>query len=115
MLAPRSAGGKGLELTLTKTVTGQYDPSTGSSTNTGTSYEGSGFRQDYDLKDVDGTLILRGDVEILVSPVQLDGTDLPAPATGDAITFDNIAYTIIDVKPWNYAGLAVGFAVQARK
>lgn len=115
MLAPRSAGGKGLALTLGKKVTGAYDPATGSSTSTTTSYSGSGFRSEYELKDVDGILIKQGDVEILVSPLQVSGGDMPAPAAGDTITFDGVTYSVMSVQPWNFAGLAVGFQVQARK
>lgn len=115
MLAPRSEGGKGLALTLTKTTAGAYNPATGSSTNTTASYSGSGFRSEYELNDVDGILIKQGDVEILVSPLQISGSDMPAPATGDTITFDGVIYSVMSVQPWNFAGLAVGFQVQARK
>lgn len=115
ILAPRSSGGKGLELTLTKTTVGAYNPATGGSTNTTASYSGSGFRQEYKLKDVDGLLVKQGDVEILVSPLQISGTDMPAPATGDTITFDGAVYSVVSVSPWNFAGLAVGFVVQARR
>lgn len=114
-LAPRSRGGKGLELTLRRIVSGEYDPETGTSPSTTTDYAGSGLRQSYDLKDVDGTLILAGDVKFLVSPVLLDGSDTPEPQTLDIVLFDGQQYTVQSVKPWNYAGLAVGFEVQARK
>lgn len=115
MLAPRSEGGKGLALTLTKTTAGAYNPATSSSTNTTAAYSGSGFRSEYELKDIDGILIKQGDVEILVSPLQISGSDMPAPASGDTITFDGVVYSVMSVQPWNFAGLAVGFQVQARK
>lgn len=114
MLAPRSKGGKGLEMTLIKSVKGPRDPDTGGATTASTNYAGSAFRDTYEQKDIDGTLIKIGDVKFLVSPVQFSGSDMPQPATQDKILFDGKLYTVIQVNPWNYAGLAVGFEVQAR-
>ena len=114
MLAPRSKGGKGAELTLTKTQKGPRDPDTGGSSTIVTSFGGSGMRENYVQKDIDGSLIKIGDVKFLVSPVLLSGVDMPQPATQDKILFEGKLYTVIQVNPWNYAGLAVGFEVQAR-
>ena len=114
MLAPRSKGGKGAELTLQKTEKGPRDPDTGGSSTVVTSFLGSGLRETYEQKDIDGSLIKIGDMKFLVSPVQLAGTDMPQPATQDKVLFDGKQYTVIQVNPWNYAGLAVGFEVQAR-
>lgn len=114
MLAPRSKGGKGAELTLTKTQKGPRDPDAGGSSTIVTSFGGSGMRENYVQKDIDGSLIKIGDVKFLVSPVLLSGVDMPQPATQDKILFDGKLYTVIQVNPWNYAGLAVGFEVQAR-
>lgn len=115
MLTSRSKGGKGLKLTISKTVDGEYDPETGEAGQTVVEYSGSGFRQVYDIKVVDGQLIQRDDVQIIVSPVQLSGEDMPAPVHGDAITFDGTKYGVESVAPWNFAGLDLGFVVQARK
>lgn len=114
-LAPRSSGGKGLALTLIKKTAGAYDPATSSSTNTTTSYSGSGLREEYDLKDVDGAMVRQGDVKFLVSPMLINGNDTPEPSADDSITFDGSTYSVVSVSPWNYAGIAVGFEVQARK
>lgn len=114
MLAPRSRGGKGLEMTLTRSAKGPRDPDTGGSSTVVTSFLGSGLRETYEQKDIDGSLIKIGDVKLLVSPVQLAGPDMPQPATQDKVLFDGKLYTVIQVNPWNYAGLAVGFEVQAR-
>ncbi|WP_238173925.1 hypothetical protein [Pseudomonas aeruginosa] len=73
MLAPRSKGGKGLELRLTKFEQGEYDPATGGSPTIERRFDGSGMRQDYDVRVIDGSLIQQGDVEIIMSPVQLGG------------------------------------------
>lgn len=114
MLAPRSKGGKGAPLTLSRTVKGPRNPDTGASTDVTTSYSGSGLRESYQQADIDGTNIKVGDVKFIVSPSQLGGTDMPQAAPQDKVTFDGKVYTVIQVNPWNYAGLAVGFEVQAR-
>lgn len=115
LLAPRSLGGKGLEMTLRRTTTGAYDPATGGASVTTADYTGSAFRDSYSRAEIDGTLIRADDTKLLLSPIQLDGTDLPEPAAQDKIIFDGSEYSIVTVRPWNYAGLAVGFEVQARK
>jgi hypothetical protein len=115
LLAPRSSGGKGLELTLTRNTAGEYDPNTGGSTTSVQNFDGSGFRENYKQSDIDGTRIKQGDFKILISPVLLNGSDMPKPESQDSILFDGDIYTIQSVDPWDYAGLAVGYSVQARK
>jgi len=115
MLAPRSMGGNGLELSLVRVTIGDYDPETGSTPDTTTQYDGSGFRDTYKQSDIDGSRIKQGDVKLLVSPVLLTGADMPKPVSQDKILFDGDTYTVQNVEPWNYAGLNVGFSVQARK
>lgn len=114
MLAPRSKGGKGLELVLRREILGEYDPDAPQAPSE-LVVNGSGFREEYDNKYIDGTLIVRGDVKLLVSPAQLTGEDMPTPLSNDRIQFDGTTYTVIAVGPWNYAGLAVGFELQVRK
>lgn len=115
MLAPRSMGGNGLELSLVRVTTGEYDPDLGSSPVTTVQYDGSGFRENYRQQDIDGTRIKQGDVKLLISSVLLNGADMPQPISQDKILFDGDTYTVQNVDPWDYAGLAVGFSVQARK
>jgi len=114
MLAPRDRGGKGAEMTLLRRQQGAYDPVAGGSQTVIVNHLGSAFRDTYDQKDIDGTRIKQGDVKLLVSPEKLDGTVLPTPTTQDQMIFNGKTYTLVAVEPWNYAGLAVGFEVQAR-
>lgn len=114
MLAPRDRGGKGAEMTLRHRQQGAYDPVAGGSQTVIVNHIGSAFRDTYAQKDIDGTRIKQGDVKLLVSPEKLDGSELPTPTTQDQVIFDGKTYTLIAVVPWNYAGLDVGFEVQAR-
>lgn len=114
LLSPRTAGGYGAPLALSSVTHGAYDPATGSASETVTVYSGSGLRESYDAKDIDGTMIRSGDARLIVSPVQLSGADMPTITTSDRVTFDNTVYKVVQVSPWNYAGLTVGFELQVR-
>lgn len=115
LLAPRSVGGKGLELTLVRVTEGEYDPEAGGASQVTENFDGSGFRENYRQSEIDGSRVQQGDFKILISPVLLTGSDMPQPVSQDKILFDGDTYTIQNVDPWDYAGLAVGFSVQARK
>lgn len=113
MLAPRPKG-KGLELVLRKKTVGEYNPETGGQDTTWAETGGSGLRTNYDLADIDDTYILQGDVRIIVSPVTLDGADMPQASTNDEIVFDGSSYNVINVGPWRYANVTCGFELQCR-
>jgi len=115
MLKPRSAGGYGFEATLTTEVVGAYDPATGTAPVTVTNYAGSAFRDTFRKDEIDGTRVLESDVKFLVSPKLVNGNTTPILNPEYKITFDGDVYTIINVSPWNYAGLTIGFEVQGRK
>jgi len=115
MLGLRASGGKGAALTLQKATAGAYDPGTGTAGSTTVDYAGSAFRDTYKQSEIDGSRIKQGDVKFLVSPLLLNGADMPEPAALDKVVFDGSTYTVQYVLPMNYAGLAVGFEVQARK
>lgn len=114
MLAPRSKGGKGLECTLTKISQGAYDPELGGYPVVTVDHAGSAMRDNYDNHSIDGTNVRVGDFRLYVSPVKLDGADMPEPAPDDKITFDGKEVTVVRCKPWNYAGLACGYEAQVR-
>lgn len=113
MLAPRPQG-KGLGLTLRQKSVGEYNPDTGGQETVWTVVDGSGLRTTFDLKDIDNTYILEGDVEILMSPVKLDGTDMPQPSTNDLIDFDGSSYNVVGVRPGDYAGVECFYKAHCR-
>lgn len=113
MLAPRTKG-KGLALTLRKKTVGEYNPETGGQDTVWTETDGSGLRTNYKQEDIDGTYVLQGDTRILLSPVSLDGTDIPEPSTNDQISFDGSLYNVIRVGPWRYANVTCGYELQCR-
>lgn len=114
MLAPRPQG-KGLGLTLRKKTVGEYNPETGGQDVVWTEYDGSGLRTGFDLEDINGTYILEGDIEILMSPTLIDQkTDMPKPSTNDVLVFDGSSYNIVGVRPGNYAGLNCFYKAHCR-
>lgn len=113
MLAPRPHG-KGASLVLRKKTVGEYNPETGGQDVVWTEYNGSGLRTTYDLKDIDNSYILEGDVEILMSPVMTDGADMPQPSTNDVIVFDGSSYNVVDVRPGNFIGLDCFYKAHCR-
>lgn len=113
MLAPRTKG-KGLALTLRKKTVGEYNPETGGQDTVWTETDGSGLRTNYKQEDIDDTYILQGDTRILLSPVALNGADIPEPSTNDQIAFDGSTYNVIRVGPWRYADVTCGYELQCR-
>ncbi len=114
-LAPRSKGGKGLECDVAAITQGEYDTDLGGYPVTTVVHNGSAMREEYSSGSIDGTNIRVGDFKLLLSPVKLDGSDMPEPKTDDTVTFNGQTAAVVRVKPWNYAGLACGFEVQVRK
>lgn len=113
MLAPRPKG-KGATLRLSKKSVSEYNPETGGQDVVWSAHIGSGLRTSFGIKDIDDSYILEGDVEILISPVKLNGTNMPQPKTNDVIEFDGSSYNVIGVRPGDYAGLECFYKVHCR-
>ncbi|WP_426126318.1 hypothetical protein [Pararhizobium sp. PWRC1-1] len=65
----------------------------------------------YDARNIDGTVIKTGDVQIYISAVGME----IAPTVGDLITAAGAGYRIIDADPNNYDGMTnVVFIVHGR-
>lgn len=101
----------GQQVTVTREVKGGYDPETGMTTpDTTQSYSVNGAALNYRHQDVDGTLIQRGDVRVLLSP----GAAFE-PQPGDKVALaDGTVLTVISARPTKPAGMAVLFEVQCR-
>lgn len=112
-LGPR---GKGAPVTLNKITDGVFDPETSSIIGGGiTSYDSSGLRVKYTSYDYRDTNIVHGDFQLYLSPVLVDGTDCPEPLIGDTVEFQNDLYKVINLEPWNAAGVVCGWKLQMRK
>jgi len=114
--ADRLLKGKGQAITITRQISGAYDPATGGATVTTTTQTGWGAIFDYGNKNIDGTLIKQGDRQLLLSAVNAAGTALTAPALNDTVTDKNgIVYTIVNpLKTIAPAGTTVLFDCNLR-
>lgn len=123
MLAPKSAGGKGQAITLTKKSGGTYNPATSQVEGAGTASQyTSGIVSEYKsasrggLQRQDGSLIQSGDRSLRLSPYAVDGAPLsPGPGLDDQITLANgQSYTITTVSMLNPAGLVIYYDCNIR-
>jgi len=116
MLGLRSKGGKGEKLKLTISSTDEPEVIDGIVVPNEDIYLGSAVRIEYTNRDINDTVIKMGDVKFLVSPIQIDGTDMPTEIQPQSkIEFAGSVYSVVNSKPWNFTGLSIGFEVQARK
>ncbi len=99
----------GSTATLGRVTTGAYDPATGSATTTSTPETVTCAIFDYPLRVIDGTRILTGDKQALMSAVGV----LP-PKPGDTLTWQSTVYTVVTSKPLAPAGTDVLHDVQVR-
>lgn len=100
----------GQAVTLTRLGDGVYDPQTGTVARSGTTYSGYGAPVNYAQRDIDGTMILRTDVRVLLGP-QIGAN----PTTGDTLTVGGDIYTVVASNPLAPGGVVVLHDVQCRK
>lgn len=94
-------------VTITHTVSGSYNPSTGSVTNTTRTETGVAALLNYPLlrygiNEIEGTQIVAGDKRCLMSP-----NGITQPSINDTVLANGITYTIKNVKASNPAGTPV--------
>jgi hypothetical protein len=102
----------GQQVTLTHNTAGVYDPTTGTVATTSSTELGHGVIFDYParmsgLSQADGTLILQGDKQLLLSAV-----GITAPKVGDLALANGITYIIKNIKSLNPAGTVVMYECQ---
>jgi len=123
MLAPKSAGGKGQAITLTRKYGGAYNPATSQVEGVSTaSQDTSGIVSEYKsasrggLQRQDGSLVQSGDRSLRLSPYAIDGTPLnPGPGLDDQITLaSGNTFTITTVSSLKPAGLVIYYDCNIR-
>lgn len=117
MLAPKASGGKGQQVTLDLVDQGAYDPTTGA-TGTGsiTRQTGSGIEEHFRSSQIDGSLIMVGDVRFMLSPLTTDG-DLITTAVVDALVEypDGRKWRVKGAEPFAPAGTLVYTILHLRR
>ena len=105
---------KGGIVVLRQVVTGEYDPDLGTAPITSTDYDGTAVKINYDVENIDGTLIQAGDQQLLLSPLQRNGTPMPAPTAADLVLFGGASYTVKAVETTAPIDVAVLHTLQLR-
>lgn len=99
----------GAPMMLKRSEEGDYDPSTGSSSSVTQEHVATGVMLEYAQRDVDGTLIQQGDQRVYLSPGLV-----VTPETGDTLSFNGSAFTIVASRPLAPASKVVLHDVQVR-
>ncbi|MDO8033583.1 hypothetical protein ACWYXK_14010 [Janthinobacterium lividum] len=105
---------KGGIVVLRQVVKGEYDPDLGTAPSTTTDYEGTGVKINYETENIDGTLILAGDQQLLLSPLQRNGAPMPTPTAADLVLFGSVSYTVKAVETTAPVDVAVLHTLQLR-
>lgn len=112
--ADQSLRRKGGIVVLRQVVTGPYDPDLGTAPIATTDHEGTGVKINYEAENIDGTLIQAGDQQLLLSPLQRNGTPMPQPTAADVVLFGGASYTVKAVETTTPVDVAVLHTLQLR-
>lgn len=117
VLAPKSAGGKGQQVTLEVTDQGAYDPTTGA-TGTGsiTRQTGSGIEEHFRSTQIDGALIMVGDVKFMLSPLTTAGALITTAVVDALVEYpDGRKWRVKGAEPFAPAGTLVYTTLHLRR
>lgn len=99
----------GQVVTLTHSAPGTYDPATGSVANTLTTQTAVAVELDYSEREIDGTLVQRGDKKLLLA-----ASGLTVPTVDDTVTVRSVVYTIKSVNTVAPGGVDIVYELQGR-
>lgn len=106
---------KGGVVVLRRETPGEYDPEVGGpGAGSETDYEGTGVKLDYDVQLIDGTNILRGDQQLLLSPLQRNGQPMPVPKNSDLVLIGATTYFIKNVAKLEPTDTSLLYTLQLR-
>ena len=105
---------KGLTCTITKQTAGTYSTSTGVASVSTSTQSAYGALFDYENKNIDGTLVKKGDRRLLLSALNTALAALTAPSVNDTVAANSVTYTIVAIRPIAPSGVAVAYDCQIR-
>jgi hypothetical protein len=107
-VATRLLTDKGQQVTFSRETSTGFDPEAGINTTTTSTITGYGAAFDYNSSEIDGTIVVKGDIRFLFEAGS-------APQQDDVVTIDSIIYRVMAVKTTSPAGTAVLYECQLRK
>ena len=104
----------GEPLTLVSKSFGAYDPETGSNTTSTTSVPFIGYMATYDLGEIDGTNVIRGDRRVYLGSRDSDGNAI-SPEVDDEVTGTGDRVSIVSVSKVMSSGVVICHICQVRE
>lgn len=108
-----AASDRGREITITRKTAGTYDQTTGTATQTEESYPGRGRVGDYADRQIDGTLIRRGDRRVTWLPDVENESFVPRES--DIVSFGDEIATVVSVKVRELGDEWFAYTLQIRR
>lgn len=102
---------KGKDITLKRITTGAYNPATSSATQSSVNHSFKGMILNYTNREIDGSLILRGDRKIVLAA---KGATV-VPVISDQISVDSEVLKVVDVRQIEETGVDVVYICQCRR
>lgn len=107
----RLLGRFGTDVTISRSSAGAYDPETGKAASSTATWMAKAARgEPYSSREIDGTLIMAGDLKLIVSA---DETHDLEP--GDTITIEAEVWRVVKPNPVRPATTTVAYMAQLRK
>ena len=101
----------GLPITVTRSTVDSFDPALGYTVpGADIVATGYGVQPAYSARDIDGTVIKRGDMRLLIGPELAI-----VPEVGDTVTVDSVTWHIVNVDNLTPAGTDLLYTCQVRK
>ena len=100
---------KGQSLTFSRETTTVADPVKGKRSTTTSTYTGFGASFDYNRSEIDGTVIKRGDIRLLLNATTT------VPIIDDTVPVDGTTHVVKAVRPTAPGGTVVMYELQLRK
>lgn len=99
----------GQVVTLTRETVSSYDPVLGVPTSSTAEYTGYAAMFDYQLSEIDGQTIQRGDARLLLQVISVE------PKNGDTVAVNGVQYTVINATITAPGGVTVVYELQLRR
>ena len=108
--ASRLLAEKGQTISFSRQTGGTFDPVLGNESGASTTtFTGNGAAFGYNNAEIDGTVVRKGDVRLVVE------STTTAPEQQDQCTVDSVVYRVMAVEPITPAGITVINKVQLRR
>lgn len=104
-------GDFGASLSVERDSEGAYDPATGVTSDSTTTFTSKGIVSSFSNSEIDGTNIKVGDLSVFVKSKPSGWV----PEIRDKVTINGVEYFIVNVQPLSPGGTDLAYQIQIRK